>query len=270
MRQERSTYSAVYVGLHTRQDTRTTWYCQFSVPNNVTNPIMKQKVTIKVGMECESCRNKALKIASMIKGVISVAIEGDSKDRVVVTGEDVDTVCLGRNLRKKFRIVTVLTVEEVKPKKDDDKKKEKSEVVTVCVVPPAHPCVRCRSPTCYGGCKPCSKCESHKCEGKCEPCSKCWTHKCEGGCKPCCKCHSYKCEGKCEPCGKCWSHKCDGGCKACSRCGSYRCHGHCAAAICYGQCPPWLSCPSCCSKPPSALCYNVVYDQKPADPCSIQ
>ncbi|KAK4256568.1 hypothetical protein QN277_006274 [Acacia crassicarpa] len=229
-------------------------------------------------MECETCRNKALKIASMIKGVSSVAIEGDIKDRVVVTGEDVDTVCLGRNLRKKFRIVTVLTVEEVKPKKDDDKKKEKEKhkVVTVCVAPPAHPCVRCCSPTCSGGCKPCSKCESHKCEGKCgthkceggckpsckchshkcEPCSKCESHKCEGNCEPCGKCWSHKCEGKCEPCSKCWSHKCEGGCNACYRCGSYRCHGQCAAVICYDQCPPWLSCSSCCSKP--------------ADPCSIQ
>ncbi|KAI9113971.1 hypothetical protein K1719_015222 [Acacia pycnantha] len=202
--------------------------------------MFQQKVTIKVGMECESCRNKALKIASMIKGVSAVAIEGDSKDQVVVTGEDVDTVCLGRSLRKKFRIVTVLTVEEVKPKKDDDKDKGKPKVVTVCVVPPAHPCVRCRSPKCSGGCEPCSKCEG-----------KCGTH-------------------KCEPCSKCCSYKCEGWCKACSRCGSYRCQGHCASVVCYGQCPPWLSCPSCCSKPPSALCYNVVYDQKPEDSCSIQ
>ncbi|KAI9081130.1 hypothetical protein K1719_036889 [Acacia pycnantha] len=200
---------------------------------------MKQKVTIKVGMECEICRNKALRIASMIKGVSAVAIEGDSKDRVVVTGDDVDTVCLGRNLRKKFSIVTVLTVEEVKPKKDADK--EKPKVVTGCVVPRAHPCVWCSSPTCYGGCK------------------------------PCCKCHRHNCDSKCEHCGKCGSHKCEGGCKACSRCSSYRCHGHCAAAaICYGQCPPWLLCPSCCTTPPSALCYTVCYDQKPADPCSIQ
>ncbi|KAK4257898.1 hypothetical protein QN277_007426 [Acacia crassicarpa] len=190
-------------------------------------------------MECDICRNKALKIASMVKGVSAVAIEGDSKDRVVVTGEDVDTVCLGRNLRKKFRIVTVLTVEEVKPKTDADK--EKPKLVTVCVVPPDHPCVRCCSP------------------------------KCSGGCKPCCKCHSHKCDGKCEQCGKCGSQKCEGGCKACSRCGSYSCHGHCApAVICYGQCPPWRLCPSCYTTPPYAPCYTFVCDQKPADSCSIQ
>ncbi|KAK4257895.1 hypothetical protein QN277_007423 [Acacia crassicarpa] len=211
---------------------------------------MKQKVTIKVGMECDCCRNKAMKIASMIKGVTAVAIEGDSKDLVVVTGDDVDAVCLGKNLRKKFRIVTVLTVEEVKPKKEPEKPKKEPEkpkpkeepkVVTVCVVPPAHPCVRCCSP------------------------------KCSGGCKPCCKCHSHKCDGKCEQCGKCGSHKCEGGCKACSRCGSYSCHGHCApAVICYGQCPPWRLCPSCYTTPPYAPCYTFVCDQKPADSCSIQ
>ncbi|XP_054820209.1 heavy metal-associated isoprenylated plant protein 47-like [Prosopis cineraria] len=197
---------------------------------------MKQKVTIKVVMECESCRNKALKIASMIKGVSSVAIEGDSKDRVVVTGEDVDTVCLGKMLKKKFRGVTVLTVEEVKAKKEDEKDK-KAKCCTVCIVP----------------CKACPKCESYRCEGGCEPCSKCESHRCDGGCKACSKCES---------------HKCDGGCKACSRCRSYRCHGFCAYNVCYGQCPPWISCPSCCVKPPYP-CYRVVYDSQP-DSCSIQ
>ncbi|XP_028786983.1 keratin-associated protein 5-11-like [Neltuma alba] len=155
-------------------------------------------------MECESSRNKALKIASMIKGVTSVAIEGDSKDKVVVTGEDVDTVCLGRMLRKKFRCVTVLTVEEVKPKKEDDK--DKPKCCTLCVVP-LHPCVRCHSPKCDGGCKPCCKCQSPRCDGGCKPCCKCQSPRCDGGCKPCCKCQSHRCDGGCKPCCKCQSHR---------------------------------------------------------------
>ncbi|XP_054796486.1 uncharacterized protein LOC129301807 isoform X2 [Prosopis cineraria] len=220
---------------------------------------MQQKLTIKVNMECESCRNKALKIASSVKGVSSVAIEGNEKDRVVVKGEDVDTVCLGRMLKKKFRGVTVLTVEEDKPpkpqdgkgkgkdQKDKDKDKDKDKVrsCTVCIVP-----------ACYNN--PC-----HKCSGQCGPCSRCQSSKCHGDCKPCTRCEALKCHGDC---------------KACVRCGSYKCSGQCASSICvrppqptcYGQCPPWISCPSCCVKRPyDPYCYRVVYDSCP-DSCSIQ
>ncbi|XP_028755912.1 uncharacterized protein LOC114715282 [Neltuma alba] len=225
---------------------------------------MKQKITMKVHMECDSCRNKALKIASSIKGVTSVSIDEKDKDRVVVIGEDVDTVCLGRMLKKKFRTVTVLTVEEVKPKppeskdkdkdrgkdkekdkgkdKGKDKDKDKVRSCTICIVPPCNPC-----PT--------------KCPGHCDPCS---------------RCHSPKCHGDCKPCTKCESFKCHGDCKSCKRCGSFKCSGQCASSICvrpppcYGQCPPWITCPSCCVKRPyDPYCYRVVYDSSP-ESCSIQ
>lgn len=202
-----------------------------------------------------------------------VSIEGNDKDRVVVIGEDVDTVCLGRMLRKKFRGVTVLTVEEVKPPKppenkdkdkdkdkdkgkekgkddkgkdkgkdgkDKDKDKDKLKTCTVCIVP-------------------------------CNPCP--GLH-----CDPCSRCHSQKCHGECKACAKCESLKCHGDCKACARCGSFKCSGQCAPSIClqpplpacYGHCPPWMSCPSCCLKRPyDPYCYRVVYDSS-ADSCSIQ
>lgn len=48
----------------------------------------------------------------------SVALEGESEDQFVVIG-DVDAVCLGRVLRKKFRCVTLVSVEAVK--KNDNK-----------------------------------------------------------------------------------------------------------------------------------------------------
>ncbi|KAK4275266.1 hypothetical protein QN277_018380 [Acacia crassicarpa] len=76
-------------------------------------------------MHCDKCRGKALKIASVAKGrVNSVALEGDDRDRVVVTGEGVDSVCLAKVLRKKFKVhTTIISVEEVKEKKKEEEKK---------------------------------------------------------------------------------------------------------------------------------------------------
>ncbi|KAI9112907.1 hypothetical protein K1719_016021 [Acacia pycnantha] len=216
-------------------------------------------------MECDTCRNKALKIASSIKGVTQVSIEGNDKDRVVVIGEDVDTVSLGRMLKKKFRGVTVLTVEEVKPKppekkkddkdkdkdkekgkdkdkdkgKDKDKDKDKVKTCTICIVP-------C-NPFPGVHCGPCSSCHSHKCHGDCKPCTKCESFKCHEDCKACVKCGSFKCSGQCAP--------------ICVRP---------PPPPCYGHCPPSISCPSCCVKHPyDPYCYRVVYDSSP-DSCSIQ
>lgn len=46
-------------------------------------------------------------------GVSSVAL-GAEKDRVVVTGEEVDAFKLAKSLRKKFKTADILTVAEVK------------------------------------------------------------------------------------------------------------------------------------------------------------
>ncbi|XP_054819065.1 disease resistance protein Pik-1-like, partial [Prosopis cineraria] len=81
---------------------------------------MKRKIVIQVPLSCESCRSKALKIASKATGrVNSVALEGADRDRVVVVGEDVDSVCLAKDLRKKFGHATIVSVEEVKEKKEE-------------------------------------------------------------------------------------------------------------------------------------------------------
>ncbi|KAK7291396.1 hypothetical protein RIF29_06505 [Crotalaria pallida] len=67
---------------------------------------LQQKIVIKIQLDCDKCRSKALKIAAQEKGVSSVALEGEEKDKLVVTGE-VDAVCLASVLRKKFRSVTL-------------------------------------------------------------------------------------------------------------------------------------------------------------------
>jgi len=55
-------------------------------------------------------------------GVSSVALEGEHKDKVAVIGERVDSVCLCRALRKKFRHAIIESVEEVKEKKKEEEK----------------------------------------------------------------------------------------------------------------------------------------------------
>ncbi|KAI9126515.1 hypothetical protein K1719_002111 [Acacia pycnantha] len=112
----------------------------------------------------------------------------NEKEQLVVTGEDIDTVCLGKLLKKKFCSVIVLTVEEVKPKAPEEKKKEekkpKPKPSTICIVPFNPPSsfhsTNCHSdskpsclilpkpnPNCHGTCKSCTNCESLKCHGDC-------------------------------------------------------------------------------------------------------
>ncbi|KAK7833481.1 heavy metal-associated isoprenylated plant protein 47 [Quercus suber] len=63
-------------------------------------------------MACDKCRAKAMKIASIADGVISVAVEGADKDQLVVIGEGVDSANLTCSLRKKLCYATLLGVEE--------------------------------------------------------------------------------------------------------------------------------------------------------------
>ncbi|XP_068309581.1 heavy metal-associated isoprenylated plant protein 47-like [Pyrus communis] len=75
----------------------------------------QMKIVVKVPMHCDKCRTKALKIAAAAHGVSKVSIEGANKDHVEVIGDDVDSVCLTRSLRKKLGCsCTILKVEEVK------------------------------------------------------------------------------------------------------------------------------------------------------------
>ncbi|XVE50791.1 hypothetical protein DITRI_Ditri01bG0191400 [Diplodiscus trichospermus] len=78
---------------------------------------MKQKIVIKVSMHCDKGRTKALKIAAAADGVVSVALHGPEKDKLMITGEEIDAVCLTSCLRKKFCHATIETVEEVKDQK---------------------------------------------------------------------------------------------------------------------------------------------------------
>ncbi|KAM3743862.1 hypothetical protein ACB098_06G007600 [Castanea mollissima] len=87
---------------------------------------MKQKIVIKVQMNCDKCTRKALKIASKANGVNSVAIEGSDRDQLVVIGEDVDSANLTCSLRKKLCYAALWSVEEVKAKPKPDPPKPTS------------------------------------------------------------------------------------------------------------------------------------------------
>ncbi|XP_062079129.1 heavy metal-associated isoprenylated plant protein 47-like [Humulus lupulus] len=76
---------------------------------------MKQKIVIEVSMKCQKCRSKALQIAVVKDGVISVALKGESKNQIEVIGEGVvDAVGLAQTLRKKVGYANIVTVEQLK------------------------------------------------------------------------------------------------------------------------------------------------------------
>jgi hypothetical protein len=146
------------------------------------------------------------KIQNKIIGVTSVSSEGDDKDRVSVTGDNVDIICLANHLKKKFNSVTILSAEEVKKpkspeekKKEEDKKKEeeKKKMMEACR-DVLFSCNKCHNSSCNGKCDKCTKCESSKCDGKhCVTiCFKCENAKCNGNqCNSCSNCHNKKCNG---------------------------------------------------------------------------
>ncbi|KAF8407685.1 hypothetical protein HHK36_006820 [Tetracentron sinense] len=86
--------------------------------------ILSQKIVMKVQMNSDKTRSKALKFAAVAYGVSSVAIEGEDKDQVVVIGDGVDSVVLTRLLRKKVGYASLLSVEEVKENKEQEDEAE--------------------------------------------------------------------------------------------------------------------------------------------------
>ncbi|XP_031253380.1 heavy metal-associated isoprenylated plant protein 47-like [Pistacia vera] len=74
---------------------------------------MKQKIIIKVQVRCDKCRSNAMETAAAADGVISVALDGEYKDKVVVIGDGVDAADLTIQLNKKLGHASLEMVEEV-------------------------------------------------------------------------------------------------------------------------------------------------------------
>ncbi|KAE8680259.1 putative Receptor like protein 53 [Hibiscus syriacus] len=79
--------------------------------------MLQQKIVVKVSMQGEKRRTGALKIAAAADGVVSVALYGPRKDKLMIVGDGVDAVCLTSSLRKQLSPASLETVEEVKDPK---------------------------------------------------------------------------------------------------------------------------------------------------------
>ncbi|KAI4366210.1 hypothetical protein MLD38_022115 [Melastoma candidum] len=128
---------------------------------------MKQKIVIKVCMNCDRARSEAMKIAAKTCGVRTMGIEGNELDQLVVTGEGIDSACLTITLRKKVGPAVIVKIEEVKPAEKEQKKDEKPKCEWSCPPPPP-PCKPCGPPP---PCKPCGPPPCKPCgPPPCEPC----------------------------------------------------------------------------------------------------
>ncbi|KAK7372573.1 hypothetical protein VNO80_05958 [Phaseolus coccineus] len=103
---------------------------------------MKMKIVIKLNVASDECRRKALKIASECSGVESIGFEGECSDRVVVTGDEVDAVCLTTQIRKKFRYANLISVENVEEEGGDEggqEEEQEEETMLEKIYPPSYP-----------------------------------------------------------------------------------------------------------------------------------
>ncbi|KAK9938738.1 hypothetical protein M0R45_015460 [Rubus argutus] len=82
---------------------------------------MKQKITIEAQIRCDKCRSKAMKIAAVEDGVISVAFKGAKRDQIEIIGDEVDAAGLAKLLRKKLGYADLVSVEEITEKKVNQK-----------------------------------------------------------------------------------------------------------------------------------------------------
>ncbi|XP_047340416.1 heavy metal-associated isoprenylated plant protein 16-like [Impatiens glandulifera] len=80
---------------------------------------MKQKVLIKVNMNDDKSRSKALKTVVGLSGVESAALQGKERDQLEIVGEGVDSVVLTRLLRKYVGYADLISVGPVPEKKPD-------------------------------------------------------------------------------------------------------------------------------------------------------
>ncbi|XP_039117611.1 heavy metal-associated isoprenylated plant protein 47-like [Dioscorea cayenensis subsp. rotundata] len=134
---------------------------------------MKQKIVIKVQMNCEKCKIKAMKIVAATEGVESVSVEGKDNDQLVVIGDRVDSTTLTSKLRKKVGHAELVSVNEVK--KPAEKPVEKAKPEKVEVVPEKKPKVD-NSEKFYTGCPPAQvfvyeRVHHCECESNADPCS---------------------------------------------------------------------------------------------------
>ncbi|XP_022759845.1 heavy metal-associated isoprenylated plant protein 16-like [Durio zibethinus] len=85
---------------------------------------MKQKIVVKVTMNGEKSRSKALQIVVGLSGVESASLKGDDRSQIEVTGDGFDPVKLTNKLRKSVGHTELVSVSAVGGEKKDEKKDE--------------------------------------------------------------------------------------------------------------------------------------------------
>ncbi|XXG84833.1 hypothetical protein AAC387_Pa11g0056 [Persea americana] len=87
----------------------------------------RQKIVMKVHMDCQKCQTKAMMITASVASVISVSA---CLDELVVTGDDgvLDLVFLTKNMRKKVGYTEQVSVEYVEPKPIEEAKEQKNNI----------------------------------------------------------------------------------------------------------------------------------------------
>ncbi|PIN01927.1 Copper chaperone [Handroanthus impetiginosus] len=100
---------------------------------------MKQKIVIRMSMNHDKCRSKALKIAVGVSGVEYAGLTGDEKNQVEVVGDGIDSVDLTRRLRKKVAYAELVSVGEAKKEESADKTETAAQPpVAGFVAPPCY------------------------------------------------------------------------------------------------------------------------------------
>ena len=91
----------------------------------------RQKIVMKVHMDCQKCQTKAMMITASVASVISVSA---CLDELVVTGDDgvLDLVFLTKNMRKKVGYTEQVSVEYVEPKPKEEAKEQKNNIDPCC------------------------------------------------------------------------------------------------------------------------------------------
>ncbi|KAE8695275.1 subtilisin-like protease-like [Hibiscus syriacus] len=84
-------------------------------------------MVVKVSMNGDKSRSKALKIAVGLSGVESAALKGDDKSQIEVTGDGVDAVKLTSLLRKRVGHAELVSVADASGDKKEEKDETKSE-----------------------------------------------------------------------------------------------------------------------------------------------
>ena len=101
---------------------------------------MKQQLVLKVSMNGDKSRSKALKVAVGLSGVESASLKGDDKSQIEVTGDGVDAVKLASQLRKSVGFAELVSVSAAGGEKKEEKKDDPKPEPPFCYVsPPFNP-----------------------------------------------------------------------------------------------------------------------------------